>query len=103
MTKENKLTAGTRLKQIYTEGSFEDDLGAVVKARLILIEENSKICSQIEQYIENIILNKSSNHCKIRYEIQMHLTQVLMLWQNCIFLFVYLVLFQKSTSTSQLP
>ncbi|XP_023310411.1 uncharacterized protein LOC111691577 [Anoplophora glabripennis] len=31
MTKENKLTAGTRLKQIYTDGAFEDDLGAVVK------------------------------------------------------------------------
>ncbi|XP_018563677.1 cholinesterase 1 [Anoplophora glabripennis] len=31
MTKENKLTAGTMLKQIYTDGAFEDNLGAVVK------------------------------------------------------------------------
>ncbi|KAJ8923394.1 hypothetical protein NQ315_001952 [Exocentrus adspersus] len=31
MTKENKLTAGKRLREIYTDGSFEDDLGAVVK------------------------------------------------------------------------
>ncbi|XP_023311238.1 cholinesterase 2-like [Anoplophora glabripennis] len=31
MTKENKLTAGTRLRQIYTDGTFEDDPGQVVK------------------------------------------------------------------------
>ncbi|XP_023311248.1 cholinesterase 2-like isoform X3 [Anoplophora glabripennis] len=31
MTTENKLTAGTRLRQIYTDGTFEDDPGQVVK------------------------------------------------------------------------
>ncbi|KAJ8923391.1 hypothetical protein NQ315_001949 [Exocentrus adspersus] len=31
MTKENKLTAGRRLREIYTNGTFQDDLGAVVK------------------------------------------------------------------------
>ncbi|XP_023310399.1 cholinesterase 1 [Anoplophora glabripennis] len=31
MTKEDKLTAGTQLRQIYTDGTFEDDPGQVVK------------------------------------------------------------------------
>ncbi|XP_023311239.1 cholinesterase 2-like [Anoplophora glabripennis] len=31
MTKENKLTAGTKLRQIYTDGTFEDDPGQIVK------------------------------------------------------------------------
>lgn len=33
MTRENKLRAGTRLRQIYTDGLFEDDLGSVVQVR----------------------------------------------------------------------
>lgn len=44
MTKENKVTAGTRLKQIYTDKSFEDDLAAVVKVWLILIQNDSERC-----------------------------------------------------------
>ncbi|KAJ8923401.1 hypothetical protein NQ315_001959 [Exocentrus adspersus] len=31
MTKQNKLTAGSKLKDVYTDKSFEDDLAAVVK------------------------------------------------------------------------
>ncbi|XP_018568321.1 juvenile hormone esterase-like [Anoplophora glabripennis] len=31
MTTENKLTAGTKLRQVYTNGTFEDDPGQVVK------------------------------------------------------------------------
>ncbi|XP_023312433.1 acetylcholinesterase-like [Anoplophora glabripennis] len=31
MTKENKLTVGSRLRQIYTDGTFEEDPGQVVK------------------------------------------------------------------------
>ncbi|KAJ8923396.1 hypothetical protein NQ315_001954 [Exocentrus adspersus] len=31
MTKENKVTAGKRLREIYTDGTFEDDLGSVVR------------------------------------------------------------------------
>ncbi|KAJ8923392.1 hypothetical protein NQ315_001950 [Exocentrus adspersus] len=31
MTKENKLTAGRKLRGVYTDGTFEDELGAVVK------------------------------------------------------------------------
>ncbi|KAJ8923393.1 hypothetical protein NQ315_001951 [Exocentrus adspersus] len=31
MTTANKLTAGNKLREIYTDGNFEDDLGAVVR------------------------------------------------------------------------